>query len=190
MTSQAETKEMDTSNILFICSGAFPGLTDQRARRGAKNRKVMGFGAEREDEREEEGLREVTVEELVGYGMLPEFLGRLPVTVTLRELTEDELARILTEPKNSVCSQYQLAFRADGVKLVFTEGALEEIAAEAIRRGCGARGLRSIVEKMLLETMYYIPGRPDVSRCIVDRETVRTGKVILENPRGERRRAA
>ena len=151
---EQETVQIDTRDILFICGGAFVGLDDIVAQRlGARE---SGFGAAWHDHEvpKRELLAQASADDLADFGLLPEFIGRLPVVSVLEELTEDDLARILTQPENALVKQYQKLFAVDGVKLTFTEEAVRQIAATSIRRGTGARGLRSIIEKTLEDTMF------------------------------------
>jgi ATP-dependent Clp protease ATP-binding subunit ClpX len=168
--------QIDTKNILFLCGGAFGGLEDVIRQRIGK--KSIGFGSEtraRLDEESGEVFRHVQPEDLLKYGLIPEFVGRLPVISTLRPLAEEDLVRILTEPKNALVRQYRQFFRFDKVDLSFTEEALSAVAELALERGTGARGLRSILETALLPTMYELPSRSDVAKCVVDADTVRDG---------------
>jgi ATP-dependent Clp protease ATP-binding subunit ClpX len=165
--------QLDTTNILFICAGAFGGLEDIIANR--VGRRGVGFGAEvrgKADGRPSDLLNQVMPEDLMKYGLIPEFIGRLPVMATVEDLDMDALVRILTEPKNALTRQYARMFEMDEVELVFTEDSLEAIAAQAIKRGTGARGLRAILEEVLLNTMYDLPSRSDVERVVIDREVV------------------
>lgn len=166
--------QIDTTNILFICGGAFDGIESIIKRRLGK--KVIGFGAEVGETAEmssKELLKKVLPEDLLKYGLIPEFVGRLPVVTTLEPLDEEALVRILTEPKNALVKQFQKLLEMDGVELQFEQGALEQIAKEAIKRNTGARGLRAIVEDMMLEVMFDLPSREDVTRCLIKEETVR-----------------
>src|SRR5499427_7233661 len=170
---QQEFLQVDTTNILFICGGAFHGLEQLIARRLSSKR--MGFGAAlhtRNDTPLGELLLQVHPEDLLKFGLIPEFVGRLPIVATLEELTEDDFMRILTAPKNALVRQYQKYFDFEKVKLKFTEGALRAIAQEALRRNTGARGLRSIMEEIMLDTMYELPSRNDVQECMVTEEAV------------------
>jgi ATP-dependent Clp protease ATP-binding subunit ClpX len=168
--------QIDTKNILFICGGAFGGLEEIIQRRiGTKS---IGFGSIMSGRIEEElGVifEHVQPEDLLKYGLIPEFVGRLPVVSTLRSLEEEDLIRILTEPKNALVRQYRQFFRYDKVDLNFTDEALKAVAELALERGTGARGLRSILEAALLPTMYELPSRSDVAKCVVDADTVREG---------------
>ncbi|CAM3535705.1 ATP-dependent protease ATP-binding subunit ClpX [Brevibacillus invocatus] len=168
--------QIDTSNILFICGGAFDGIEQIIKRRLGK--KVIGFGSDTNegingDLKAGEYLKYVLPEDLLRFGLIPEFVGRLPVLATLEPLDEDTLIRILTEPKNSLVKQYQKLLSLDGVELEFDAGALLQIAKEAIKRNTGARGLRAIIEQIMLDMMYELPSREDVSKCVITEETVR-----------------
>jgi ATP-dependent Clp protease ATP-binding subunit ClpX len=165
--------QLDTTNILFICAGAFGGLEDIIANR--VGRRGVGFGAEvrgKADGRPSDLLNQVMPEDLMKYGLIPEFIGRLPVMATVEDLDMDALIRILTEPKNALTRQYARMFEMDEVELVFTTDSLDAIAAQAIKRGTGARGLRAILEEVLLNTMYDLPSRTDVERVVIDRDVV------------------
>lgn len=169
---EMETVQIDTRDILFICGGAFVGLADIVAQRlGARE---SGFGAAWHDHEvpKRELLAQVSADDLADFGLLPEFIGRLPVVSVLEELTEDDLARILVEPENALVKQYQKLFAVDGVTLTFTEGAIRQIAATSIRRGTGARGLRSIIEKTLEDTMFRLPSMEGVEEVVVDEAAV------------------
>ncbi len=165
--------QIDTTNVLFICGGAFAGLEEiVESRIG---RQGMGFGADirRSDEREAGHiLSKVLPEDLLKYGLIPEFVGRLPVISSVGNLDKAALVRILVEPKNALLKQYQKVFELDHVELEFTNDALEAVAEQALLRGTGARGLRAILEEVLLQVMYDIPSRDDISRCVIDRPTV------------------
>jgi ATP-dependent Clp protease ATP-binding subunit ClpX len=166
--------QIDTTNILFICGGAFAGL--ERIVEQRQGRRGVGFGAEVVSPRDEdlaELLRDVLPEDLVRYGLIPEFIGRLPVVSSVEPLDRDALVDILTRPKNALTKQYQRFFEFDGVELEFDDDALEEIADLAILRQTGARGLRAILEEVLLNTMYELPSRKDVGRCLISADTVR-----------------
>jgi ATP-dependent Clp protease ATP-binding subunit ClpX len=170
---QQEFLQVDTTNILFICGGAFVGLDDLIRRRiGVKG---MGFGADvrRRDERGMGALlEEVQTEDLLKFGLIPEFVGRLPVIATLQELDEQALVRILREPKNALTRQYQKLFEMEGVHLRFTDGALGAIAREALKRKSGARGLRAIMENIMLDVMYDIPCQPNIKEVLISEEVV------------------
>ena len=168
--------QINTKNVLFICGGAFGGLEEVIRQRIGK--KSIGFGSEvdsRLSEETDEILQHVQPEDLLRYGLIPEFVGRLPIISTLRSLGEGDLIRILTEPKNALVRQYRQFFRYDKVDLTFTDEALQAVAEQALERGTGARGLRSILETALLPTMYELPSRSDVTKCVVDADTVRDG---------------
>ena len=183
-----EMIQIDTTNILFICGGAFDGLVPIIEERIGK--KVLGFGAEVQSARDPErteALKEVRPEDLTKYGLIPEFVGRLPVIVTLDGLDEDALMRILTEPKNALCKQYEKLLELDGIQLTFEDEAVREIAKKAIARKTGARGLRAIIEDCMLDTMFELPGMTDVNGCVIDRDAVDGGKPRLVQ--GPRRRA-
>ncbi|MFC7365504.1 MULTISPECIES: ATP-dependent protease ATP-binding subunit ClpX [Bhargavaea] len=166
--------QIDTTNVLFIVGGAFDGIEDIIKRRIGK--KVIGFGSEKENADEEVSLLSRLIpEDLLRFGLIPEFIGRLPVLASLEQLDEDTLVQILTGPKNAVVKQYQKMLELDGVRLTFEEEALRAIAAEAIERKTGARGLRSIIEKIMLDVMYDLPSREDVLDCIITKEAVTGG---------------
>ena len=180
-----EMIQLDTSNILFICGGAFAGIDKVIARR--TTRSTMGFGADikKADEKDiAEVLQNVEPEDLLKFGLIPEFIGRLPVIVALHPLKEEALIRILSEPKNALIRQYQKLLGMDNVELVFEEKAVRAIAKKAIERNTGARGLRAIIEKIMTKVMYEIPGMKDVVRCTVTEDTVLKG----EPPRLERKK--
>ncbi|REK19321.1 MAG: ATP-dependent Clp protease ATP-binding subunit ClpX [Actinobacteria bacterium] len=165
--------QLDTTNVLFICAGAFGGLEDVIASRLGNS--GIGFGAQvrsRAQERAGEILAQVMPEDLMKYGLIPEFIGRLPVTATVEDLDLEALVQILTEPKNALTKQYARMFEMDDVELVFTPDSLEAVAEQAIKRGTGARGLRAILEEVLLNTMYDLPSRSDIDQVLIDREVV------------------
>jgi len=165
--------QLDTTNILFICAGAFGGLEDLIANRVGK--RGVGFGADvrsRKDGRPMELLIQVMPEDLMKFGLIPEFIGRLPVMATVEDLDMDSLIRILTEPKNALIKQYARMFEMDDVELVFTPDSLVAIAEQALKRGTGARGLRAILEEVLLNTMYDLPSRTDIDQVLIDRDVV------------------
>ena len=172
---QQEFLQVDTSKILFICGGAFSGLNKVVENRVSVNTGI-GFGADVKSSKnkatESELLAQVESEDLVKFGLIPEFIGRLPVIGTLSELDKNALISILTEPKNALTKQFETLFRLDGVELEFTEDALNAIAIKALQRKTGARGLRSIVENILLDTMYDIPSMKNIKKVIVEQETV------------------
>jgi len=165
--------QINTSNILFICGGTFDGLEKIIERRLNKN--SIGFITEKiqkKTEKIDSLLSQVLPEDLLKYGMIPEFIGRLPVMSTLTNLSEEDLIRILEEPKNALVKQYKKIFLMDNVDLLFKEDALKSIAALALKRGTGARGLRSIMEEIMLDVMFEIPSREDIKRCVITREVV------------------
>ena len=165
-----EMIKINTKNILFIIGGAFSGIEEIIKRRLGE--KVIGFSKSDELNDNEDIISKVKHEDLVKFGMIPEFIGRIPVVCYLEELDEKDLVRVLTEPKNSVVKQYEYLFELDGVKLVFEKEALEEIAKESIKRKTGARGLRSIIEELLLDVMFEIPSKKDIKTCKVTRDNV------------------
>ena len=157
---------MDTTNILFICGGAFDGLENIIANRTGK--KIMGFGAESVSGKKKnlgEYFKETQPEDLQKYGLIPEFIGRLPVVVSLDPLSEEDLVHILTEPKNALIKQYQKLLSLDDIQLRFTEAALKKIAQKAIEKKTGARGLRAIIESVMRDVMYELPSEEDVVEC-------------------------
>src|ERR671926_364598 len=171
-----EFLSIDTTNILFICGGAFAGLDKIIARRIGKN--AVGFGAEVRSKHSIESselLADVMPEDLLNFGLIPEFIGRLPVISAVHQLRRGELLQILVEPKNALTRQYQRFFAYDDIELVFTEEALWEIAEKALARETGARGLRSIIESALLDVMFELPSRKDVSKCVITKETISKG---------------
>ena len=190
---QQEFLQVNTSNILFICGGAFDGLVKIIENRSSKKGGI-GFGADvksKEDAKQiGDVLREVEPEDLIHYGLIPEFVGRLPILATLDELDEEQLVQILTEPKNALSKQYTRLFEMEGSEIEFREGALRAVARKAMDRKTGARGLRSIVEHVLLDTMYDLPSFDNVAKVVVD-EGVITGDseplIIFE---GDKQRAA
>ena len=186
---QAEMVRIDTTNILFICGGAFVGLDKVVSRR--QGGKSIGFGAAVKGEEKRkigELLKMVQPEDLLKYGLIPEFVGRLPVIATMEELTEDDLVRILKEPKNALTKQYQKLFGFDGINLRFTEGALTAIAQKAIKRKAGARGLRSVMEEAMLDIMYDLPSKEDVQECVISEQVITQGDypvILYQNRKGE-----
>jgi len=168
---QQEFLQVDTTNILFICGGAFAGLDKIISQRGKGT--SIGFGADvrgEEDRQTGEILREVEPEDLLKFGLIPEFVGRLPVVATLEDLDEEALVEILTKPKNALVKQYQRLFEMEDVALTFSEGALEAIAQKAVERKTGARGLRSIMENILLDTMFDLPDMMGIEEVVINRE--------------------
>ena len=167
---QQEFLQVDTTNILFICGGAFSGLDKIISQRNKGT--SIGFGAEvrsADDKKTGEIIKTLEPEDLLKYGLIPEFIGRMPIVATLEDLDEQSLVKILKEPKNSLLKQYQQIFRFEGVKLIFKEEALLEIAKKAITKKTGARGLRSILESLLLKTMFDLPSQENVKEVIIDR---------------------
>ena len=171
---QQEFLQVDTTNILFICGGAFSGLDKVIARRGAEI--SIGFGAKVKHFQEQstgELIKSLEPEDLIKYGLIPEFVGRMPVLATLEDLDEHSLVKILKEPKNSLLKQYEKLFEFDNVQLIFKDDAISEIAKKAIHKKTGARGLRSIIEYLLLKTMFKLPTMEDVVQVIVDQSVVK-----------------
>ncbi len=184
---QQDFLQIDTTNILFICGGAFVGLDNLIERRIGKQ--SLGFAGTREQNAvkktdKKKILNQVQAEDLLKFGLIPEFIGRVPVVATLEELDEEALVKILREPKNALIKQYQKLLEFENVKLKFTEGALRAISREAIIRKSGARGLRAILEKLMLDVMYEVPSLDTVKECIVSEEVVNAGKqpiLVYEN---------
>jgi ATP-dependent Clp protease ATP-binding subunit ClpX len=177
---QQDFLQVDTSNILFICGGAFVGLDQIVQRRLGQSR--LGFGADVKSKKElklGELLSHVQPEDLLKFGLIPEFIGRLPVIATLHELTEDALIDILTKPKNSLVKQFQKLFEMDGVKLKFTKGALQAIARKALVRESGARGLRAILEEAMLDIMYEVPSKQGIKEVVVNEDAITNGDAPL-----------
>ena len=179
--------QINTTNILFICGGAFDGLEKIIEHRLGK--RVIGFNSKPRGTRTKETtkmLRELQAQDLLKYGLIPEFVGRLPITVALDYLDEEDIIRILTEPKNAFVKQYQKFFALDDVELVFHEGALRAIAERALARGTGARGLKSIIEDVLLNSMFEVPSRPDIKRCVITEQAILEGiepLLLTEEPK-------
>ncbi len=179
---QQEFIAVNTTNILFICGGAFVGLDDVISQRvGGKS---LGFGADVKSETEKDIgqiLSRMQPEDLIRYGMIPEFVGRVPVVATLHDLDHDALVQILTQPKNALVKQYQKFFEFEDTSLKFTDGALTCVSREAIKRKSGARGLRAILEEVMLDIMYDLPSQPNVRECIINEEVVlhRTDPILL-----------
>jgi len=182
--------QINTTNILFVCGGAFDGLEkiiEQRI-----GRRAIGFGSEPRSARTKDStklLREVQAQDLLKYGLIPEFVGRLPIVVALDYLDKSDIIRILTEPKNAFVKQYQKFFSLDDVELVFHDGALRAIAQRALGRGTGARGLKSIIEDVLLNSMFDVPSHPEIKRCIITEQTITEGMepLLLTEDVGELR---
>ena len=174
---QQDFLQIDTTDILFICGGAFHGLEKIIERRVGK--KGVGFGADIQSKDQRnlgELLARVEPEDLLKFGLIPEFIGRLPVIATLEELNEDALVRILREPKNALVRQYQKIFDFENVKLKFTDGSLRAVAREALHRKSGARGLRAILENVMLDVMYEIPSRTNIRECVISEEVILKGE--------------
>ena len=182
-----EFLQFDTTNVLFICGGAFDGLDKIIQRRMGE--KVIGFNSEIKLEKPEETriLSQTRPEDLLKFGLIPEFIGRLPVMVTLEELSEEALVRIITEPKNALLKQYKKLFKIDGEDLEIREDAIRAVAQKALERKTGARGLRSILEGVMTDIMYEIPSRDDVKKCIITKETITDGAkpVLVTEANGE-----
>ncbi|HLG65498.1 MAG TPA: ATP-dependent Clp protease ATP-binding subunit ClpX [Ktedonosporobacter sp.] len=184
--------QINTANILFICGGAFEGL-DKIVERRLGSNKSMGFRSnattETTETKSESVLTQLIADDLLKYGLIPEFVGRMPVVVSLDNLDRDALIRILTEPKNAVIKQYQKSFQLDRVELVFTNDALEAAADSALKQRTGARGLRTIIEDVLLDVMYEIPSRADVKRVVIDGDVITSRHKPMLVTRGERANA-
>jgi ATP-dependent Clp protease ATP-binding subunit ClpX len=168
--------QINTTNILFVCGGAFDGL--EKIIEHRIGRRAIGFGSQPRSNRTKDStklLRELQAQDLLKYGLIPEFVGRLPITVALDYLDEEDIIRILTEPKNAFVKQYEKFFALDDVELVFHEGALKAIAKRALERGTGARGLKSIIEDVLLHSMFDVPSRPEIKRCIITEQSITDG---------------
>ena len=184
---QQEFLQVDTTNILFICGGAFAGLDKIISQRDKGT--SIGFGADvknTQDKKTGEWMKGLEPEDLLKFGLIPEFIGRLPMIATLEDLDEKSLIKILQEPKNSLTKQYQELFKLDGAKLIFKENALKEIAQKAIKKKTGARGLRSILENILLKTMYDLPSREDIDEVIVDASAAKgQSQPILVHTKGD-----
>ena len=181
-----ELIQINTENILIICGGAFEGLEDIIKDRTGE--KAIGFGSQIKSKKEikqYEIFQELLPQDLLKFGLIPEFIGRLPIIATLRELDEKALVKILMEPKNALVKQYQKLFQMDEVELVFEQEAIEAIVGKAIERKTGARGLRSIIEEIMRDIMYEIPSNPNIEKCTITKETVLNGEdpktVINEN---------
>ena len=178
--------QINTENILFICGGAFEGL--ENIIKDRINKKTIGFGAKIESKKELQRYKvfeELLPQDLLKFGLIPEFVGRLPIVATLQELDKEALIRIFMEPKNSLMKQYKKLVELDNVELEFEQEALEAIVTKAIERNTGARGLRSIIEEIMRDVMFDIPSNPKIEKCIITKETVLDGKppklIINEN---------
>src|SRR5262247_2126868 len=183
---QQEFIQVDTTNVLFLCGGAFVGL--ERIVEGRVGKTAMGFGAEiksRDDRRIGDLLALAQPEDLLKYGLIPEFVGRLPVVATLHDLDEPALVRILKEPKNAIVKQYQKYFDLEKVRLKFTDDAVAAVAREAMKRGTGARGLRAVLEEVMLEIMYELPSIPGLKECIITREVIvnKERPILISEPK-------
>lgn len=172
----------DTSNVLFICGGAFEGIFDNPGKRPPIGFQSDAFISD-------EMASKLTQESLINYGLIPELIGRLPVRCALDELTEDDLMRILTEPEDAITKEYQLLFKKDGIKLVFEEESLSEIAKIALEQKTGARGLRSILEDVMLDVMYDLPDRENISKCVITKESISTKAPVIV-PKRQRKKAS
>jgi ATP-dependent Clp protease ATP-binding subunit ClpX len=180
--------QVDTTNVLFICGGAFVGLDKIIESRVGKS--GIGFGAEiksREERKIGDLLTMVQPEDLLKYGLIPEFVGRLPVVATLHDLDEGALVRILKEPKNAIIKQYQKYFDLERVRLKYTDDAVAAIAGEALKRGTGARGLRAILEDVLLDVMYELPSIPGLKECVITKEVIlgRERPILISETKAE-----
>ena len=182
---QQELVRINTANILFICGGAFVGLDSVIKRRAGS--KSIGFGAKVEPESKKEFgeiIADIQPEDLLKFGLIPELVGRLPVIATMTELSEEDLVRILKEPKNALTKQYQKLFEFEGITLRFTTGALQAIAAKALQRKAGARGLRSVMEEAMLEVMFELPSEDNVTECVINEQVITGGEypvILYEN---------
>jgi ATP-dependent Clp protease ATP-binding subunit ClpX len=187
---QQEYLQIDTSNILFICAGAFEGIDETIRRRMKEN--VMGFRAAPETKADRKGdvLRELLPEDLLQFGLIPEFIGRLPIIATLDQLDEDTLVRILGEPRNAILRQYARFFELDGVELVVEPAAMREVAREALKRKTGARALRAIIEKVMLEVMYEVPSALEIKRVILPKGIIDDDRAPILMTEDEVRRAS
>ncbi|MBE5913286.1 MAG: ATP-dependent Clp protease ATP-binding subunit ClpX [Pseudobutyrivibrio ruminis] len=178
---QQETIAIDTKNILFICGGAFEGLDKIISQRTDVSQ--IGFGADVKDKNKQkvdELLQQALPQDFIKFGLIPEFIGRVPINVSLNELTEDDMVRILREPKNSLTKQYQALFKMDGVKLEFEDEALREIAKKSIERKTGARGLRAIVESVMMDYMYHVPSDESITEITVNKEMVDNNLLLID----------
>lgn len=173
----------DTCNVLFICGGAFEGIFDNPVKKPS-----MGFQADITSDKSP-APQLLTQQALIHYGLIPELIGRLPVRCSLDELSENDLIRILTEPEDAITKEYQLLFKKDGIKLVFEEDSLREIAKTAISQKTGARGLRSILEDIMLDIMYEIPNRENISKCVITKESISTKSPLIV-PKRQRKKSS
>ncbi len=184
-----EFMQIDTTDILFICGGAFDGL--EKIIQTRVGNKGIGFGAEvltRDDNNLGETLKQILPQDLLKYGLIPEFVGRIPVIATLDPLDSEAFVRILTEPRNALVKQYQKIFELDGVSLEFKDGCLEAIAEEAMKRNTGARGLRAILEEILLDVMFDLPSRDDIEHCVMTKEVVTSGETPILATKNKRKK--
>lgn len=188
---QQEYIQINTRNILFVCGGAFDGLEDIVERRLGKRQIGFGPDADSNSEVPDDPLQSVEPEDLLRYGLIPELVGRLPVTVSLHDLDEDAMMEILTRPKNALVKQYQKMFELEGVGLTFDPKALEAVAKETITRGTGARGLRAVLETVMVDIMFDLPSRDDVREVVITRETIEDGAdpLLILEPETQRREA-
>ena len=189
---QQELLQIDTSNILFICGGAFEGLENIIKDRMGK--KSMGFGAEIQSKKDIDRYKvfeQILPQDLLKFGMIPEFIGRFPIIASLKELDKEALIKITTEPKNALVKQYKKLLQMDDVELIFEQEALEAIVDKAIERKTGARGLRSIIEEIMRDIMFDIPSNEKIEKCIITRDTVinNASPRIIENPDKEKKTA-
>ena len=174
-SSGAETVLFDTTHTLFICGGAFVGLVKDANDDKKRQPKKMGFLTHKDDE---QNTQEIESKDLINFGLIPEFIGRIPVVATLNQLSIEDLIKVLTEPNNAITKQYQALFELDGIELEFSEDALEEIARMADEKGVGARGLRGIIEKIMLPLQYELPAKDDVKTCIITKEFINGEKDV------------
>jgi ATP-dependent Clp protease ATP-binding subunit ClpX len=174
-SSGAETVLFDTTHTLFICGGAFVGLVKDANDDKKKQPKKMGFLTHKDDE---QNTQEIESKDLINFGLIPEFIGRIPVVATLNQLSIEDLIKVLTEPNNAITKQYQALFELDGIELEFSEDALEEIARMADEKGVGARGLRGIIEKIMLPLQYELPAKDEVSKCVITKEFINGEKDV------------
>lgn len=182
--SSAETVLFDTTHVLFICGGAFVGLVGKESEKKSKEPSTMGFLKEDSDTE----VNEVESKDLISFGLIPEFIGRIPVIATLNELSVEDLVRVLKEPKNAIIKQYQALFEIDGIHLEFTREALKSIATSAQEKGVGARGLRGIIEKIMLPLQYDLPSRDNVEKCVITKPFIDGKKeveLVLEKQKKE-----
>ena len=185
--SQSETILFDTTNVLFICGGAFEGLFD------TEKKNIVGFNTEKPKitDNDKEVNEKLTPQALKKYGIIPEFVGRLPILCSLTDLTEDELVRILTEPEDAITKEYQMLLEKDGISLTYENDALKEIAKVALAKKTGARGLRSIIEEVMLDIMYTLPDNKDtVSKCVITKESIHTKEILIIKKRQRRKAVA